>query len=197
MLKMIELNKKYIGVTFLDMQYRLHTVEEFSDKYNSYLVKEEGFDFAHGIMNDSEIEFYLNKQDKIIECKNKSDQAEKAAQDKKEREEQAYNNVYGFCDNITALQKGKVLKTLNKLIRFNINNYGVMTCKDFILKALQDGLKPAIKYNVQYYSSRAEKGYTVKPVVCTMNLEDGTSIDITKTEYDYALYLIENHLPMK
>lgn len=191
---MIDTKNKLVGIEFLDMQYKRNVVDCFSDKYNSYLVSNDDIPGCQSIMSESDIEFYLNKQDKIIESKNKSEQQEKDLLQRKTDEEQKYNFCYGYCDKLTALQRGKVLSALNKNINYISCGYGVMTRKDFVYKALEDGYKPSVRYDVHYCSNRTESGYTVKPTVYCINWEDGSYNEITKTEYDYAIYLINNVL---
>jgi len=94
----------------------------------------------------------------------------------------------GFTDNIKPLQKVKTEKTLDNLIRHNGN---VITNKEFILIKLQEGLTPGIEENYSYYSSKL--GYNTKPKTdYRLKDQDGSFYHITKTEYNYALYLMEN-----
>lgn len=183
------MSKKYPeGFTFYDYQMRVCTVHSFSEQFNCYMIIEEDNPRALYHWSESNIDDVMSKQERIINF-DKQQKEIRLKQDKEERErEEQYNNVYGFCDNMTALQKGKVLKCLNVINRYD--NYGNLPRKEFIFKALQDGLKPGIQYNVTYYS---RKGYTTKPVVYIMDAQE-YSIDITKTEYNYAIYLIENVL---
>lgn len=186
---MINVKSKYIGIEFLDMQYNRNKVESFSENFNAYLVKNERSSIAREIMTESDIEFYLNKQEAIIESKINMEQIRKEVQEKRDQEEKEYNYCNGFCDNMSPMQKGNVLKTLNKKISYGFGSYGVLTCKEFICKALKDGYTPIVRHDVKYYSKRSDKGYTVKPTVYSMKDKDGLTVDITKTEYDYALHL--------
>jgi len=96
----------------------------------------------------------------------------------------------GFTDNLKPMQKVRAEKTLDNLIRCNGN---VITNKEFILIKLQEGLIPGIEENYSYYSSKL--GYNTKPKTdYRLKDQDGSFYHITKTEYNYALYLLDNNL---
>jgi hypothetical protein len=164
-------------------------IHSFSEKYNTYLVRENDNSVALNFWSETDIDKVMSKQEKMIQFDKEQKEKQRKIEEVERIEQEKYNNVFGFCDKMTTLQKGKVLKSLNMLVKYD--KYGTITRKEFILKTLEDGLKPIVRHNVKYYSRRAEEGYTVKPVVYSMDAGD-YDIDITKTEYDYALHLIKN-----
>jgi len=95
----------------------------------------------------------------------------------------------GFTDNLKPMQKAKAEKTLDKLIRCNGN---VITNKEFILIKLQEGLTPSIEEDYSYYSRKLQ-GDTKPKTDYRLKDQDGSFYHITKTEYNYALYLLENN----
>jgi len=95
----------------------------------------------------------------------------------------------GFIDNLKPMQKVRVEKTLDNLIRCNGN---VITNKEFILIKLQEGLTPGIEEDYSYYSRKLQ-GDTKPKTDYRLKDQDGSFYHITKTEYNYALYLLENN----
>jgi len=95
----------------------------------------------------------------------------------------------GFTDNLKPMQKVRAEKTLDNLIRHNGN---VITNKEFILIKLQEGLKPRIEEDYSYYSRKLQ-GETKPRTDYRLKDQDGSFYHITKTEYDYANYLLENN----
>jgi len=105
-------------------------------------------------------------------------------------------NYLGFTDNMKPMQKTKVENTLDKKIRYNGK---VMATKDFVFYLLkEENSTPTVEENYSYYSSKID-GYT-KPKnnyeLTRIDKESNTRVynTITKTEYDFANYLIENNL---
>jgi hypothetical protein len=91
---------------------------------------------------------------------------------------------------MTALQKGKVLKVLNKKINYFSNGKYVNTIsrKDFIKNHLENGSNIQHKKNVRTWT---KKGITEKENSFQLVLSDESYYEITKTEFDYANYLLE------
>lgn len=95
------------------------------------------------------------------------------------------NSFLGYTDNKTALQKGKIEKCLSKAFRYDGI---VMQRRDAMIVDLRNGKIPAIVETT--VNGRNKKSYR-------LNFEiDGTKVfnEITKTEYDFCLYLIKNEL---
>jgi len=95
----------------------------------------------------------------------------------------------GFTNNLKPMQKLRAEKTLDNLIRHNGN---VITNKEFILIKLQEGLIPSIEEDYSYYSRKLQ-GDTKPKTDYRLKDQDGSFYHITKTEYNYALYLLENN----
>jgi len=95
----------------------------------------------------------------------------------------------GFTDNLKPMQKVRAEKTLDNLIRYNGN---IITNKEFILIKLQEGLIPCIEEDYSYYSRKLQ-GNTKSKTDYRLKDQNGSFYHITKTEYNYALYLLENN----
>ena len=95
----------------------------------------------------------------------------------------------GFTNNLKPMQKVRAEKVLDNSIRCNDN---IITNKEFILIKLQEGLIPGIEEDYSYYSSKL--GCDTKPKTdYRLKDQDGSFYHITKTEYDYANYLLVNN----
>ena len=95
----------------------------------------------------------------------------------------------GFTDNLKPMQKVRAEKTLDNSIRYNGN---IITNKEFILIKLQEGLIPSIEEDYSYYSSKLQD-YTKPKTDYRLKDQDGSFYHITKTEYDFTLYLLANN----
>lgn len=87
----------------------------------------------------------------------------------------------GFTDRRSALQKSRVEKILDKKLRYE---GVVMTRKDAMLYYLRDGKTPEVE--------EVEQNGKMKNLYCLS--WDNLYIEITKTEYDFCMYLICNDL---
>lgn len=88
----------------------------------------------------------------------------------------------GFTDNKTALQKAKIESCLDKVFRYS---NGIMARKDAMLYGLRNGKKPEVADEVRG-NGTVKKSYRMA--------WDNLYNDITKTEYDFCIYLIEHDL---
>jgi len=95
----------------------------------------------------------------------------------------------GFTDSITPLQKSKVQTTLDTQIK---HNNVIMPKKQFIYNKLQEGYTPYIEEDVSYYSRKLQD-YTKPKTEYRLDNQKGSYYDITKTEYNFAVYIIENN----
>lgn len=94
----------------------------------------------------------------------------------------------GFTNKMTNLQKSKVEKVLNK--PFNINGK-VLSEKELIVKFILEGYTVLMKEN---YSYQKRNGELSKPKnVYRIYTGEKTFLEITKTAYEFALYLFENN----
>lgn len=98
------------------------------------------------------------------------------------------NTYFGFTDKLKPMQKQRIEDNLNGLIRYNDE---VMTKKEYLYKKLLEGGIPKIIEDVTYWSRKLQE-YTKPKTEYHLNNLNNTYNDITKTEYDYAKYLIEN-----
>ena len=100
------------------------------------------------------------------------------------------NSFLGFTDNRTALQAGKIEKILTK--KFNYDGI-IMERRDAMLMDLRAGKTPdMVEENV---NGKKKKSYRLNFIIAG-GMFDGAKVfnEITKTEYDFCLYLIENDL---
>jgi hypothetical protein len=100
------------------------------------------------------------------------------------------NDSYlGFTNNVKPLQKGKIEKSLDMLVRYNDQ---VMKEKEYVIGKLLEGYKPAIEENYSTWSRKLD-GMTKPKTRYYMENEEGYSTDINKTLYNFVLYVIENN----
>lgn len=178
-------------------------LKKYGDKY--YQVKETyiltGESVDNTLLTPEQIQNYLDNQDEIIkgvikaiEFNNKQKKLQED-QDKKELEQQQeYENVYGYLDNKTPMQKGKILKILNKETHYYSDGkyLGYWTRKEFLYNMINNGYIIEHKKDLKYWG----KGYEEKIKANEYRLvaPDNSFYEITKTEYDYTEYLIKNVL---
>lgn len=100
------------------------------------------------------------------------------------------NSFLGFTDNRTALQAGKIEKCLSKAFRYN---GVVMERRDKMLQDLRNGKEPKIAEEI--VNGKTKKSYRVYSTIKDGEFA-GTRVfsEITKTEYDFCMYLIKNDL---
>ena len=106
------------------------------------------------------------------------------------------NTYFGFTDSMQPMKKARTQNTLDKKYRYDGI---VMTCKEHLYQILQSGVTLKIDDDYSYYSSKTHgmtKPKTDYQIHFTKYL-DGKDREVynsvTKTEYDYASYLIENN----
>ena len=184
--KASEIVDTYEGLELIDFNYNTcKIVKHYKD--NKYLAIDKVHTGEHGnylILSIDDIETLISKQEKFRDRIEKIKQEEterKIKEDKQRKEREEKENLYGFTDNKTALQKGKILSTLMKTMLYNGN---MITRKDFIIDLISKGYKPTIK---EYAKRRGvKKSYTV------MIDSYGSWYDVTKTEYNFANYYINS-----
>lgn len=104
---------------------------------------------------------------------------------------------FGFTDSIKEPRKTKVENTLDKV--FNIkdkyisNGSNYMSRKEYVLHYLKEGRTLEIEENYSYYSPRLEAYTKPKKRIKLIDQATGRFIEITKTEYDFANYLLDNN----
>jgi hypothetical protein len=99
-----------------------------------------------------------------------------------------HNTYFGFTNNKTALQAGKIEKSLDMLWNYDGKTY---LRKVLVFELLQAGRKPELEENYSYYSAKIDD-YTKPKTLYKLEDQEGTYIELNKTLYDYALYLVEN-----
>ena len=194
------MNRNKEGLVF----YRKPNTEvEILRRYNDkfYLVKE-----ANMINKDSRSDILLTPEDiikildnqneikekikKAIEYHKKQEKEEVQRKEKEDQKQKEYENVYGFCDKMSPMQKGKILKVLNKTYNYYSDGKFIanMSRKDFLKKHIENN--NCIKHlkDLKYFTKDGE--CKIKNNEYRLVLKDNTFYEITKTEYNYANYLI-------
>lgn len=185
-------------------------LKEHNSKY--YLIEEKDLNSGDTrndiLLTEEQINNYLNEQETIIpkvqksiEYHKKALEAEKLEQEKQAEQERQYNNTYGYADNMPAMAKGKVLKILNKKENYFDNGkyIGTIARKDFIKNILESGGNIEHKKDVRYWNKKSEviikeNEYRLYCKGDERKENSESFYTITKTEYDYAMYLINNQL---
>lgn len=191
------------GLTFYSKpQHMVIVLKKFNDHF--FQVEEKNIITGHTrndiLLTPEAIQYELGNQAEIQEQIQKAiayhaqQELNKIEQEKEEAEEQLkFNNVFGYCDNMQPYQKGKILITLNKEIRHN-NEY--ITRKEFIKTLLEEGYTISILDTMLTSSKKTKQLERIEnyknnvPVIQKGN----TFHEITKTEYEYGMYLLENVL---
>ena len=115
------------------------------------------------------------------------------------------NNTYlGYTDNFSPMKKARVEDTLDKLQNYNGESleqeqeFITLARKEFVLLCLQLGYNPVTKDDVVRYSRKLNDYTKPKTEYHLERWEEHekytSTWTITKTEYDFANYLLENNL---
>lgn len=99
-------------------------------------------------------------------------------------------SLMGYTQNLSPMKKAKVEKTLLKLIRYKGE---VIYTSEFVAKKIIEGSTPAYEENYSYYSRKLD-GYTKPKTLYKLDNEDNSYNEITKTEYDFSLWLMDNNI---
>lgn len=173
----------------------------FLERHNMYLLKNYTENRQDELMPESQIDNYINDIEniKIRKEKNrifleKQAELERLEKEKQEQEEREYNNTYGYADNMSPMAKGKVLKILNTKENYcsSGKSIGYIKRKDFIKSIVESGGTVEHKTNLKYYNNKSE--LKIKANEYRLCLTDNSFYEITKTEFDYATYIINNQL---
>lgn len=184
----ITINKGYYQMTTVS-----EVIEIKGDEYYTVLESNEIFTKEYIMDQISKHDLLLSKLLKQEE-RNKQIEAERLAEvEAEERRIKEYNFCYGYTDNKTALQTGKILKALNKNVIYKDKLY---SRKELIHKLI--GESKECKTNIFNNDTRTKKvnGERIK-LKTRIEYEfhfDKYIIDVTKTEYDYINYLLNNNL---
>jgi|GEM_PF-937886 hypothetical protein len=118
--------------------------------------------------------------------------AEEAERERQAAEEDARERAkyLGFADDMTPMQFGRLSKTMEKLVR--TGEFGIQTTRDFIISLVKSGYVPTKKDNVTtFYGSRWDIKESKPRTEYRMN-KNSESYKVSKTEYDFAMYLTEH-----
>lgn len=105
------------------------------------------------------------------------------------------NTYFGFTDSMQPMKKARTQNTLDKKYRYSD---GVMTCKEHLYKLLQTGATAQIDNNYSYYSNKTHEmtkpktDYQIYFTIQDNGKEIAVYNSVTKTEYDYFVYLQSN-----
>ena len=100
------------------------------------------------------------------------------------------NSFLGFTDGKTPMIKARIEKMFSKLIKYEGKVYDNKT---FMLHLLiNEGGTPEKAENVIYHSRRTKSGRTKPKTEYRIWHKDGFYIPVTKTEYDFYNYCMEN-----
>lgn len=97
--------------------------------------------------------------------------------------------LLGWADNMTSLKFGRVKLILDALIRVDGK---VMTKRDFIIRAVRDGWVPKCEDGITSCHGNRWNQREGKPRAEYRISRERYGYKITKTEYDFALYLTDH-----
>lgn len=99
------------------------------------------------------------------------------------------NTYLGFTDNKKAMQAARIEKSLDMLWRLES---GIFTRKQIVLDMLLEGRKPTFEENYTYYSRRLDDYTKPKTLYKLEDMDNETYLEINKTLYNFAIYILEN-----
>ena len=190
--------KYQAGFKFMDINSD-YEVMEFMPKFNMYRLNNLTDNRQDELMQESEIDEYVNNIENIEARREnnrlfelKQEEIRRKEREKEEKEKAEYEFCYGFVDKSTPMQKGKILKALNKKSWYTDNGktIGYMTRKEFIYNSLLQNAIPKFITGIQYYDKKSDK-FKFKNEY-RLYTGENEFYTITKTEYDYARYLLGN-----
>lgn len=191
-------NRFKTGTIFYTVNEGKMTVDTYIDKFKMYTIKENNKLFQHADIQryiDSEattkdrIEKHRQRELKLIE----QERINKELEDKKQKE---YEFCYNYLENKTQLQKGKILKILNKEVLYNSE---FLTRKQLIHKILKENDNCFTKefLNTNRYRKKNRNLECVKladKLEYMLYYNKNSILDITKTEFEYINYLLLNKI---
>lgn len=186
------------GLTFFSRpKYQNTVLRPFNNEL--YLIEQKdiltGETRSNILLSLDDIQNDLNNQEEYkiiieqsIQFELKMKQQEAKQKQSEEEEQKEYNFVYGYCDNKNSLQSAKILKVLNKEIKYNGQ---WIKRKDFIKQLIDNGWTLYIIDSL-LTSSRKIQGERIENYKYNVPaIRNGSELmEITKTEYDYAYYLM-------
>lgn len=185
-----------IGIKFEDVRNEYEVIE-FIEKFDMYRLKNYTTNKDNELMKRDSIINYIDNKESILKRKEKSrkrleeiEKLELIQKEKELKELNNYNNDYGFTKNKNDLQRGKILKILNKKVIFDSK---VISRKDLIVKLINNRkctLKEVLLTN-RYSSKKINLEYRKLKDKLEFRLyfEKGKFLELTKTEYEFANYI--------
>lgn len=147
---------------------------------------------SYGLWDEKEMQRMLENQEKFAESREKNRLKEiecNRVQEEKARIQEEKENLYGFVDKKSPMQKQKIVNILMKTYRYDDK---IISRKDHCIKLLKEGYYSKIKTYSNEYNKRAKNDTT------TINglyaPEGGSFYEVTKTEYDFFNYLKDNRI---
>lgn len=179
----------YEVIEFME-QHKMYRLNNPKENRQNELKTEEDIDNCI-LMKD---EFIARRESNRI-FREKQKALEEAEQEKELKEKQESDFCYGYTDTMKDMQKGKVMKVLNKRI---VRNNHWVSRKRAIEEIIRENKTIELKkvnLTNRYSSKKVELTYKeLKDKTEHRIYFDDCFIEITKTEFDYAEYLIDNKL---
>lgn len=181
--------RQYEVIEYLE-QFRMYRLKNYTDNKENELMK------AEQIENYiSNAEYYNDRYNKNIERQKQYKLQELKEKQQEEEFKEKYKFCYNYTDNKTVLQASKILKILNEQLLYNNKFY---TRKDLIHKLINKDSYTKEYFNTNRYSKKKIEGEH-KKLVDKLEYrfyynKDNVFLEVTKTEYDYINYLIDNKL---
>lgn len=140
-------------------------------------------------------DFYAKKheQERIEAEKRRAQEEAAEAEAMRIRDEQDAKErakYHGYADSMTAMRFGKFKASMEKLIR--TTEYGIQTYRDFVESLLRDGWIPKKCENVVTTYGSKWNPKESKPRTEYRIAKESLSYKVSKSEYDYATYLMEH-----
>jgi hypothetical protein len=99
-------------------------------------------------------------------------------------------NMLGYGKELNEMRKAKLNKTLDKYYRYNGS---ILHSYEFIINRILESARLEIQENYSYYSAKLE-GYTKPKTLYKLVDEDSSYSEVSKTEYDFAEWLVNNNI---
>jgi hypothetical protein len=147
-------------------------------------------DFAE-VREAGQLDELIERDGKNLEFNLKAAKEREIQKQKEEERKRIEEDTNGFADQFSPMQRAKIINALNKLKRVDGR---IMTRKEFVRARVLEGDKPEIITFCDPYGRKinGERVCKKDKTEYTLTEKDGnTSHIITKTEYDYAGYLIK------
>lgn len=135
-------NEIKIGEKFVDgiRSYEIINILNINN-ISYYQLKNYTDNRTDELMKKEQIEKYILNQDQYLKKYNRSLKYEEKIRKEKEKQKiqeekckESYEFCHGYCDNKTPIQKGKILKTLNKKILWDNEDRSRKEVIDILLK---------------------------------------------------------------